>query len=89
MDDIFMIWIHSVDDLQTVTIYLYDIHPTIKFTSDNSLTSILFLDVKVSLNNGKITTDLYTKPTDKHQNLWHSLCHPKHNKRETPFSLAL
>ena len=89
IDDIFMIWTHSVDDLQTFTTYLNNIHPTIKFTSNYSFTSIPFLDVNVSLINGKITTDLYTKPTDKHQYLLQSSCHPKHTKRAIPFSLAL
>ena len=89
IDDIFMIWTHSVDDLQTFTTYLNNIHPTIKFTSNYSFISIRFLDVNVSLINGKITTDLYTKPTDKHQYLLQSSCHPKHTKRAIPFSLAL
>ena len=84
-----MIWTHSLDDLQTFTTYLNNIHPTIKFTSNHSLTSIPFLDVSVSLCNGIITTDLYTKPTDKHQYLLQSSCHPKHTKRAIPFSLAL
>ena len=43
--------------------------PTMKFTCDYSFTPIPFLDVSVSLHNGKIVTDLYTKPTDKHQYL--------------------
>ena len=89
IDDIFVIWTHSVDDLQTFTTYLNNIHPTIKFTSNYSFTSIPFLDVSVSLINGKITTDLYTKPTDKHQYLLQPSCHPKHTKRAIPFSLAL
>ena len=89
IDDIFMIWTHSLDDLQTFTTYLNNIHPTIKFTSNHSFTSIPFLDVSVSLCNGTITTDLYTKPTDKHQYLLQSSCHPKHTKRAIPFSLAL
>ena len=38
---------------------------------------------------GKIVTDLYTKPTNKHQYLLHSSCHPKHTKCAIPFSLAL
>ena len=79
IDDIFMIWTQSLDDLQT----------SIKFTSNHSFTSIPFLDVSVSLCNGTITTDLYTKPTDKHQYLLQSSCHPKHTKRAIPFSLAL
>ena len=54
IDDIFMIWTHSVDDLHTFTTFLNNIHPTIKFTSNYSFTSIPFLDVNVSLSNGKI-----------------------------------
>ena len=43
----------------------------------------------MSLINGKLATDLNTKPTDKHQYLLQSSCHPKHTKRAIPFSLAL
>ena len=69
--------------------YLNSIHPTIKFTSNYSFTSLPFLDVNVFVNNGNITTDLYTKTTDKHQYLLHSSRHPRHTKRAIPFSLAL
>ena len=51
--------------------------------------NVPFLEVMVSLNNGTIETDLYTKPTDKHQHLLSSSCHPQHTKRAIPFSLAL
>ena len=84
-----MIWTHSVDDLHAFTSYLNSIHPTIKFTSNYSFRSIPFLDVNVFVDNGNITTDLYTKATDKHQYLLHSSCHPQHTKRAIPFSLAL
>ena len=84
-----MIWTHSIDDLHAFSSYLNSIHPTIKFTSNYSFTSIPFLDVNVSVNNGNITTDLYTKTTDKHQYLLHSSRHPQHTKRAFPFSLAL
>ena len=88
IDDIFMIWTHSVDDLHAFTSYLNGIHPTIKFTSNYSFTSIPFLDVNVFLNNGNITTDLYTKATDKHQYLLHSSCHPTHTKRAVVISVV-
>ena len=79
IDDFFMIWTHSVDDLHAFTSYLNSIHPTIKFTSNYSFTaSITFLDANVFVNNGNITTDLYTKTTDKHLYLLHSSCHPQH-----------
>ena len=38
---------------------------------------------------GNINTDLYTKPTDKHQHLLYSSCHPLHTEKAIPFSLAL
>ena len=88
IEDIFVIWTRSVQDLNTFTSFLNDIHPTI-----NSHAIIpshpYILDVNVSLHNGKIVTDLYTKPTDKHQYLLHSSCHPIQTKRAIPFSLAL
>ena len=40
-------------------------------------------------NDSSISTDLYTKPTDKHQHLLYSSCHPLHTKKAIPFSLAL
>ena len=90
IDDIFMIWTHTEDELHTFITYPNNIHPTIIFTSSHSATSISFLDVKVSLDQfGKVETALYTKPTDKHQYLLQSSCHPLHTKRAIPFSLAL
>ena len=43
----------------------------------------------VSVKDGSIEIELYTKPTDKHQYLLVSSCHPQHTKRAIPFSLAL
>ena len=90
IDDIFMIWTEGLDNLKIFVDYLNSIHPTIKFTSSHSATNVPFLDVNVSLtNDGNICTDLYTKPTDKHQHLLYSSCHPLHTKKAIPFSLAL
>ena len=80
----------SLDNLKIFIDYLNNIHPTIKFTSSQCSTNVSFLDVNVSLTNaGNISTDLYTKPTDKHQHLLYSSCHPLHTKNAIPFSLAL
>ena len=84
-----MIWTEGLDHLKIFIDYLNNIHPTIEFTSSHSLTNVPFLDVMVSLNNGTIQTDLYTKPTDNHQHLLSSSCHPQHTKTSIPFSLAL
>ena len=90
IDDIFMIWTEGLDNLKIFIDYLNNIHSTIKFTSSHSFTNIPFLDVSVSLtDDGSLFTDLYTKPTDKHQHLLYSSCHPLHTKKAIPFSLAL
>ena len=90
IDDIFMIWTEGLDNLKMFIDYPNNVHSTIKFTSSHSSTNIPFLDVSVSLtDDGTISTDLYTKPTDKHQQLLHSSCHPLHTKKAIPFSLAL
>ena len=89
IDDILMVWTHGNEKLESFIAYLNGIHPTIKFTSERSTTSIPFLDVKILLENGKIETDLYCKPTDKHQYLLHSSSHPYHTKKSIPYSLAL
>ena len=84
-----VIWTEGSDKLKVFVDYLNNLHPTIKFTCSHSLTNIPFLDVMVSLKDGLIQTDLYTKPTDKHQYLLISSCHPTHTKRSIPYSLAL
>ena len=89
IDDIFMVWTHGEDKLNNFITYLNNIRPTIKFTSEHSTTSIPFLDVNIQLANRRIETDLFCKPTDKHQYLLHSSSHPFHTKRSIPYSLAL
>ena len=85
-----MIWTKGLDNLKIFIDYLNNIHSSIKFTSSHSSTYIPFLDLSVSLTNDvSISTDLYTKPTDKHQHLLYSSCHPLHTKKTIPFSLAL
>ena len=89
IDDIFFLWEHGEEKLKKFIEYLNDKHPTIKFTAEWSQTSINFLDVSVSLTDGKITTDLYVKATDSHQYLHSSSCHPYHCKKGIPYSQAL
>ena len=68
---------------------LNNLHPTIKFTSEQSSSSVAFLDTTVSIKDGKISTDLHVKTNDTHQYLLSSSCHPYHTKRSIPYSLGL
>ena len=69
IDDIFFLWEHGEEKLKSFIDNINKMHPTIKFTSDCSKTSINFLDVTVSIAEGVIETDLYVKPTDSHQSI--------------------
>ena len=89
IDDIFAIWTHGEQALQNFTESLDRYHPTIKFTADWSAEKVAFLDTWVYLKDGCIQTDLFVKPTDKHQYLHRDSCHPTHCKTAIPYSQAL
>ena len=88
IDDILFIWPHGGPALETFITQANNFHHIIKFTSEISPTQILFLDVIVSLKDGKLQTDFFSKETDtfNHQD-WGS-CHPLHTKQSIPYSLA-
>ena len=89
IDDIFVLWTHGLDKWNTFCEHLNSAHKSIKFVSTVSDTAVPFLDVEVRLKDGKISTDLYTKPTDSHNYLPWNSCHPKSTKKSIPYSLAL
>ena len=92
IDDIFMIWAHKEEHLKSFIGFLNSTHPSIKFTHEYSISlhqTVPFLDVQVHLINNHIETDLHTKPTDKHQYLLKTSCHPNHTKKAILFSLFL
>ena len=90
IDDIFFIWTGSKESLNTFVSFTNDytdnnkMKSRIKFETNISENSVNFLDVKVNLNNGKITTDLYTKPTGAHLFLNATSSHPTHTIRNIP-----
>ena len=63
--------------------------PNLKFTYEPSKKDISFLDLKVSLTKGKLSTDLHIKATDYHQYFHYSSGHPKHRKRSIVYSQLL
>ena len=87
IDDIFFLW--KKHKLKEIIGHLNEKHPTIKFTAEWPQTWINFLNVTVSLIDGKVTTDLYVKPKDSHRHLHSSSCHPYHCKKGIPYSQAL
>ena len=69
--------------------HMNSFHRTIKFTSEYSTTETHFLDVVIRKEENGLTTDLFVKPTDKHQYLHSASCHPRHCKTSIAHSQAL
>ena len=89
IDDIFFIWTHGEAELKRFMEKLNQFLPNLKFTYESSQKKVAFLDLNVSLENGCITTDLYTKSTDCHQYLHCSSAHPHHLKNSIIYCKAL
>ena len=90
IDDIFLIWEHGAEALDKFINHLNNVHQSIKFTSEISPTKANFLDTCVAISeDGKLTTDLYTKPTDSNNYLLYLAAHPTHCKRGIPFGQFL
>jgi len=89
LDDIFMIWNHSTEELEKFIDRLNHFHPTIKFTYTASSTHVSFLDVNVIKNiDNTISTNIHVKETNIHQYVEYSSCHPMSCKNGIPYSQA-
>ena len=89
IDDMDMKWAHGPENLEVFLQEANGFHPTIRLTAELSNEEHVFLDTKSRLVGNNFDVDLYTKPTDTHQYLLPSSCHPKHCRRNVPYSLAL
>ncbi|XP_077137236.1 uncharacterized protein LOC143798719 [Ranitomeya variabilis] len=89
IDDIFLLCTGTERELITFHEYLNVIDQTIKFTLISSRSDIQFLDVSIKQMNGKLTTTLFTKKTDKNNLLTFDSQHPRSMVRSIPLSQLL
>ena len=90
IDDICLIWKGSESQLKEFLHHLNTVHPSIKFTSEYSLTEVNFLDVILRKDiKGYLSTDVYQKDTDTHNYLQRDSAHPEHSKKSIPYSQFL
>ena len=82
IDYIFFIWEHGVEQVNMF-------HPTIKFAAEYSKEEVNFLDINIKLIDGEPKTDLFVQPTDTHQFLDPTSCHPYQCKKGIPYSQVL
>ena len=79
IDDVFFIWTHGKEELESFIKELNSFIDHIKFTFESNKENINFLE-NVNLSNSHLMTNLYIKPTDCHQYLDYSSSHPNHIK---------
>ena len=89
IDDIVFIWTHGEEKLKLFLDDLNKYPPNINFTHESNKECINFLDLTVSLLDNKVSTDLYIKPTDRHQYFHYSSSHPDHTKKSLVYNQTL
>ena len=76
IDDIFMIWPHSTNDLHAFMNHMNSIHPSMQFTFEFSAESITFLDTDVHINSNTLYVTTHIKKTNKQAYTHASSYHP-------------
>ena len=89
IDDIFSIWTHGRPALDCFLHELNSFHQTISFTFSILDVEGVFLDARVYIKAANWESDLYVKPTDRHQYLHQESCHPPHVTPAIPYGQAL
>ena len=88
-DDCFLLWIGSKEMLYRFVYFVNILDPSLRFTVDYGGKSLKILDLLIKLEEGKLTTTVYSKPTDGHLYLNNASCHPKNTKRAVQHGTAL
>ena len=89
IDDTLFLWKYGEEKLSSFINANNKTQQTIKVTAELSETSINFLEVTASIAEGVIQSHLHVKPTDSHQYLLSSSCHPFYYKNGIPYLQAL
>ena len=87
--DVFFLRTLGEENLKRFLDNLINYDPNINFIYQYSKNEMSFLDLKVGIENGNITTDLYVRDTDRHQYLHYSSAQPYHTKIFVVFSQPL
>ena len=91
-DDVFVVWTHGPASVSLFLEYLNKTDKTgkIQFTMQAARDDGLeFLDLKFKMVNGKISVDVFSKPTNSFTYVLPSTCHPNRNIRNVPKGIDL
>ena len=88
LDDGFLVWKKSFGEVGGFMKILNSLDENIKFTYECSDKRVSFLNLSIYKEDGKIKTDIFYKDTDSHDYLPFNSCHPRHTKKNIPFTLS-
>ena len=89
-DDVFLVWTDGEASLKQFFVEINDIHPSIKFDCNYSRERVSFLDTYIHLDStGRLSTSLFTKPTDRNAFLHHDSYHPPNLLKNIPYGQFL
>ena len=90
IDDVFMLFNGSKEQCKELVDWLNTLMPgVIKFKFEYSKKNIEFLDLDIRIENGRIETNLFVKPTNLQLFLDYHSNHPQHCKEGIVFSQAI
>ena len=76
-DDCFILWCRDTEKLNDFNKMWNILDEKLKFTIESRGNSICFPDLKISIQNNRLETTLYSKPTKSHLYVETSFCHKK------------
>ena len=89
IDDIVFIWRRGEEKIKFFLDDINKYHPNINFAHQSNKECINFSDLTVSLLDNKVSTDLYKKPTHRHQYFHYVSSHPDYTKKSIVYSQTL
>ena len=90
IDDVFGLFKGSKEDFENLVTWLNSLMPgVVKFTANISYSQVEFLDLVIKIENGKLKSDLFIKPSNLQLYLNYNSNHPEHCKTGLIYGQAL
>ena len=88
-DDCFLLWSGNTSLINKFVYFVNILDPSLRFTVEIGGKSLKFMDLLITIENGKLETTFYSKPTDGYLYLHNDSCHPKATKLAVQKGVAL
>ena len=88
LDDGMIFWDTRLGPFEDVFEIMNSMYPTISFTMERDNNKLPYLDIEIYRTDSGFKTTVYNKPTDSGNYLPFSSNHPRHTRKNIPFSLA-